>query len=371
MDQVDLSPASSSISSAAPRFSLLRQCLSPVLSLFAILLACLGLFEWDVPLTRFVRALNDVQIDHLHNPWLAQWSEIGDRLGRGESLVLISLVVLAVGWGLRDSVWKQAGWQSLLAHGLAALVSNLVKHLVGRPRPKFMHAGTAGLSPAGGSGWDSFPSGHATASFAVATVIVLRFPRVRPLLIAAATAIAASRILRGSHFLTDVVGGATIGYVIGTVAASPWREWRRSLDAALPVAAMALASCLVVMTTIGIPARSDSMYLMMTGTGFVAVLGGVAAVGAETFAGFVLPRWSSRRFMLSSIAFGFGMVSGGLWATVTMLCAAAAVWLRPSSGLPTTEAIPVRSLLRETVLAAVLLGALLLLTQLRGALPLS
>ncbi|HET7438063.1 MAG TPA: phosphatase PAP2 family protein, partial [Nitrospira sp.] len=159
-------PASSVICDLSPfsRFAPLAfSCVSLVLTFF-------GLFEWDVPLTRFVRSLNDFQVDHLHNPWLAQLSDVGDRLGKGDSLIIVSLVAMAVGFGLKQAVWKAAGWQSLLAHGLAGLFSNLMKHLIGRPRPKFMHAGTLELSPVSGSGWDSFPSGHAAASFAVATV---------------------------------------------------------------------------------------------------------------------------------------------------------------------------------------------------------
>ena len=61
----------------------------------ALVLAFAGLFEWDVPLTRFIRSLNDSHMDHLANPWLAQLSDIGDRLGKGESLVILSLVLLS------------------------------------------------------------------------------------------------------------------------------------------------------------------------------------------------------------------------------------------------------------------------------------
>ena len=44
-----------------------------------LVLAFAGLFEWDVPLSRFIRSLNDFHMDHLANPWLAQLSDIGDR----------------------------------------------------------------------------------------------------------------------------------------------------------------------------------------------------------------------------------------------------------------------------------------------------
>src|SRR4030065_2314069 len=75
----------------------------------ALILVFVGLFEWDAPLTRFIRSLNDVHGDRLANPWLAQLSDIGDRLGKGESLVILSLVLLAVGDGLELPQWKGSG----------------------------------------------------------------------------------------------------------------------------------------------------------------------------------------------------------------------------------------------------------------------
>ena len=94
-------------SSLTPRVSVrLRRFLPLVCSCAALILAFVGLFEWDVPLTRFIRSLNDVHMDHLANPWLAQLSDIGDRLGKGESLVILSLVLLAVGYGLKHPPWQ-------------------------------------------------------------------------------------------------------------------------------------------------------------------------------------------------------------------------------------------------------------------------
>src|SRR5580765_1097408 len=187
-------------------------------SVSALILAFVGLWEWDVPLTRFVRSLYPPPGTE-PNPWLIQFSNIGDRLGKGESLVILSLVLLAVGYGLKHPQWKDAGWQSLIAHGLAAATANILKHVIGRPRPKFMHAGNLEFSPVGGSGWDSFPSGHAAASFAIGTVLAMKFPRARWPILAVAAAIAASRIFRGSHYLTDVAGGAALGCFLGVIAA--------------------------------------------------------------------------------------------------------------------------------------------------------
>src|SRR6476619_7175177 len=161
--------------------------LLPYLSLACIIAALLITFirfmEFDAPLTRFVRSLNDFHIDHLHNPWLAQLSDVGDKLGKGESLLVVSAVLLAAGYTLGRASLKRAGWETLIAHLVAGGINTAIKHVVGRGRPKFMHTGNSEFSPFGGAGWDSFPSGHSMATFAVAAVLVVRFPKVRWLLV--------------------------------------------------------------------------------------------------------------------------------------------------------------------------------------------
>jgi membrane-associated phospholipid phosphatase len=338
----------------------------------ALVLAFLGLFEWDVPVTRFIRSLNDVQRDHLHNPWLAQLSDIGDRLGKGESLLIISLVILVVGFVLKYESWKAAGWQSLLAHGFAAGISNLVKHAVGRPRPKFMHAGNLELSPVAGSGWDSFPSGHATASFAVATVLAARFPRWRWIMLSLAMAIAASRIIRGSHFVTDVAGGAAIGYAIGSVAARPWYEWRTSLESALFEMTPFLAALIAIVWTIGFRPSGAWPVAQWTGAGalftLIGLMGHVLLVVNTAKA----PRWRSLSVTQGLIGFGLGVTTGSLWVTMTVLCACLAHWLRSVWGIRVDSAVETGRyglLFKEAAFVLAVLLVLLLVVDLRGALP--
>ena len=63
----------------------------------------------------------------------------------------------------------------------------------------------------------SFPSGHATAAFSVATVFAIRYRKHRWVPWAAygvASVIAFSRVTRQSHFPADVFAGAALGYAI-------------------------------------------------------------------------------------------------------------------------------------------------------------
>jgi len=59
---------------------------------------------------------------------------------------------------------------------------------------------------------DSFPSGHATAAFTVATMQSHFHPEQALFWYAGATVIAASRVSCGRHYVQDVVAGAALGY---------------------------------------------------------------------------------------------------------------------------------------------------------------
>ena len=76
-----------------PRFTIVA---AVFLSACALTLAFAGLFEWDVPLTRFVRSLYP-PAGSIPNPWLVRFSDIGDRLGKGETLVIQRHLILADG----------------------------------------------------------------------------------------------------------------------------------------------------------------------------------------------------------------------------------------------------------------------------------
>ena len=77
----------------------------------------------------------------------------------------------------------------------------------------------------------SFPSGHALNAFAIGSVIALAFPLVAVPVLAVAASVAASRVVLGLHWLSDVLAGALVGLVIGT---SVWLALRRLGLARLP-----------------------------------------------------------------------------------------------------------------------------------------
>lgn len=63
----------------------------------------------------------------------------------------------------------------------------------------------------------SFPSGHSITAFAVAISLGLFYPYLQPALLVVAFLIAASRIILGMHFLSDVLAGSAIGVLLGVI----------------------------------------------------------------------------------------------------------------------------------------------------------
>jgi undecaprenyl-diphosphatase len=69
----------------------------------------------------------------------------------------------------------------------------------------------------------SFPSGHTITAFAVALSVSSYYPSLLVGLLFLAASVAASRILLGMHFLSDVLAGALIGTGLAYTAVWAWR----------------------------------------------------------------------------------------------------------------------------------------------------
>src|SRR2546421_9325121 len=97
---------------------------------------------------------------------------------------------------------------TLVADGLGELAADALKGAIPRARP---HVHALVTRPH----THSFPSGHATTSFACATVLAFLLPRLSVPLLVLAAAGAWSRVYVGVHFPLDVVAGAALGAAIG------------------------------------------------------------------------------------------------------------------------------------------------------------
>jgi membrane-associated phospholipid phosphatase len=102
------------------------------------------------------------------------------------------------------------GGEALIDGGIVSTVLKLASQ---RPRPGQAQGRGDFLD-----GGNSFPSGHATSAWALATVVANEYKRHRVVQLSAyglAAAVSMSRYTGRNHFLSDVLVGSAIGYGIG------------------------------------------------------------------------------------------------------------------------------------------------------------
>jgi undecaprenyl-diphosphatase len=117
-----------------------------------------------------------------------------------------------VGASIDDKRRRQ--WLLAAATGPAAICANyLVKVGVGRERPLIEEHPPLARAPSK----LSFPSAHAASSVAAATAIGRVEPRARPAAFTLAAAICVGRPYLGMHYPSDVLAGAALGAVLGSL----------------------------------------------------------------------------------------------------------------------------------------------------------
>jgi undecaprenyl-diphosphatase len=279
-------------------------------------------------------------------------------------------VLLVIGWIFSKPAIRSAGIDTLIGHGLAALLVNGLKHLIGRPRPKFVHSGEWQFTPTWVSGLDSFPSGHAAASFAVATVLTKRFPAFGPIFIGVAAFVAFSRVLRGSHFPTDVVGGAVLGVLSGSIASAPVKQWSASLRDGLRQATLGTCAVFALLWTLSRHVEQGIVSALFVGIGVLAAASGLWLRRAHWFG----QRESVKNWEASAsvalIAYGLAALTTSplVLASVGLVCLASWFNAAASPEQPQQDS-PVWLMVKESALLGLVLLALLILYDGRGVLP--
>jgi decaprenylphosphoryl-5-phosphoribose phosphatase len=144
-----------------------------------------------------------------HTPGLEGAMRALGRAGdNGVIWLALNLILAALDASNREA------WLICAALGpLAIGVNYVLKLIVRRPRPDL----GAGLPPLGGAPSSlSFPSAHATSSFAVATAMT-RVDELAALAFLLAIVLSLGRPYLGMHYPSDVLAGTVLGVALGLV----------------------------------------------------------------------------------------------------------------------------------------------------------
>jgi hypothetical protein len=144
--------------------------------------------------------------------WSGAWGQLG---------TIYSFAVLgaagAYGWIADDDRGVNVLVDGLEATVIASgILCPILKYTVGRSRPNETAGDTDVFNPFSGAA--SFPSGHTTQAFTVASVLACSFddqPVVGAVAFVVASGVGLSRINDNAHYVSDVVAGAILGTWVG------------------------------------------------------------------------------------------------------------------------------------------------------------
>jgi undecaprenyl-diphosphatase len=154
-----------------------------------------------------LHAVNDLAWRH---DWLGDVFEV---YAKGSEALFAALVVALLVAGIRYRRALQAGLLAGAAAGGALAVAVVLSKLVDRPRPFVADPARVHLLVKHAAD-PGFPSDHATAAFAIATVLCLYDRRAGIAALIAAVLLAIDRVAVGVHYPSDVIVGALIGAVV-------------------------------------------------------------------------------------------------------------------------------------------------------------
>jgi membrane-associated phospholipid phosphatase len=148
----------------------------------------------------------------------ATWSRRVSQAGASYTLAGMAATMYLVGKATGNDKAREVGFLGAEAVAHAQLVTLVLKTATQRERPfefQANHSGGLGF----GRGGNSFPSGHASGSFALATVFAYEYGREHRWVPYAsyglASLVAASRMSAQQHWASDIFVGGTMGFLIG------------------------------------------------------------------------------------------------------------------------------------------------------------
>ncbi len=163
-------------------------------------------------------AMDRAVVKHANGSW-DRGAKAIQNLG-GTPSVLIAGGTYLAGVAFKDPEVRATGIDTMVTMGIAQLLLTLpLKVVAGRSRPDD-DKGTHDFHPFHGG--QSFPSGHTTQAFALASVISEHADRpwVSALSYGLAGLVGLARVEQRKHFVSDVVAGGLIGTFVGKTVVS-------------------------------------------------------------------------------------------------------------------------------------------------------
>jgi len=148
----------------------------------------------------------------------SKWSLRVSQIGAPYSLAGMAAGMYVISRMTGNKKARETGFLGAAAIGHSQLITQGLKLATQRERPfEFKENQHGGI--AFGQGGDSFPSGHASGSFAVATVFAYEYGKdhrwVPYASYGLASLVSASRLAAQKHWVSDIFVGGTIGFLVG------------------------------------------------------------------------------------------------------------------------------------------------------------
>ena len=163
----------------------------------------------------------DYRLYHAINQFVVRHEWLGDGLATFENWAVPVLAVATVAlWAFArpggERKWKLACTCALFSAGLALLINQAIAKLIWDHKRPFAAHPSAHVW--GARTHDAtFPSDHASASFAIGFAVVIFDRAVGALFLAAAVAIGVGRVFIGEHYPLDVAAGCLVGLAAALV----------------------------------------------------------------------------------------------------------------------------------------------------------
>ena len=180
-----------------------------------------------IALSAFADAAVQKSTQSHQTQFLDDLTKVVEPFGAQYSWAVIGAYAL-VGFAFHDTNARDIAFDSIIASVLASgIITPSMKFMVGRARPN-QDLGVLSFHPFQ-SGYTSFPSGHTTQAFAVASVISAHSDElwVSAAAYTLASLVAFARIYHNAHWTSDTAAGALIGMAVGRGVVSLNNRFRK------------------------------------------------------------------------------------------------------------------------------------------------